>query len=180
MSPSVLPPEAPERRTLPGQSTPSTPYTRPLTPSSSSTAPGSKTRPTAVSGEASDLIVPNNEGSNWFLQTLEKVATVMGEDEQNRIFKEFVDGRRDQELPPGTEKPLRFCHLDEAKQQTYIDHCFQRGLTKLVDLLENISKGVYDLDVEGGPYEGKLGLSDTEINATRTQLCNNDIQIAMV
>jgi hypothetical protein len=179
MSPSVLPPERPGGRTLPGESAPSTPSKTPLTPSSSSAASGNKIRPTAVSGEASELIIPDNEGFNWFLQTLEKVATVQAEHYQNEIFKEYVDTRSANQLPAGAAKPDRFCHLDEAKQQAIIDHFFAQDILQLVDLYEKYPKGVYDLDVEDGPYEAKMGLSGTEINATRTQLLNNDIQIAM-
>jgi hypothetical protein len=43
-------------------------------------------------------------------------------------------------------------------------------------LLKKYPKGFYDLDVEDGPYEGKMGLSGTKIKATRTELLTNENQ----
>jgi hypothetical protein len=114
------------------------------------------------------LIVPENEGVNWLLLTLEKVATMQVEHYQKERVKEFVHTRAAGQLPAGATQPPRFCHLDEAKKQAYIDHVYAKDLLQLVDLLETYPKGVYDLDVEDGPYEGKMGLSGTEINATKT------------
>ena len=123
MSPSVLPSSPPEGRTLPGQSTPSPPSTSPLTLPPSS-APGSNVESNAASGEAFELIIPENEGLYWFLQTLEKVATVMGEDDKNDVSKDLwmVDGTKNSHQV--LKKPLPFSHLDEAKQRTYIGHYF--------------------------------------------------------
>jgi hypothetical protein len=180
MSPAILPPKPPEGRTLPEQSSHSqTPSASPLTPPSSSAAPRSKIRSTALSGEASELIIPENEGVNWLPLTLEKIATVMaGASTTGSSRDSWILDRPDNSYQV-LENHFDFCHVDEAKQHPYIDHYFQRGLTKLVDLLEKYPKGVYDLDVEDGPYEGKMGLSGTEINATRTQLLTNENQIAM-
>jgi hypothetical protein len=125
------------------------------------------------------LIVPDNVRLHWFLETLEKVAAVQAEQYQNQRVKEFVDTRAAGQLPAGAKQPPRFCHLDEAKKQAYIDHFFAEDLLRLVNLLEKYPKGFYDLDEDDGLYEGNLGLSGTKINATSTQLLNNDIQIAM-
>jgi hypothetical protein len=155
MSPAILPPKPPEGRTLPEQSSHSqTPSASPLTPPSSSAAPRSKIRSTALSGEASELIIPENEGVNWLPLTLEKIATVMaGASTTGSSRDSWILDRPDNSYQV-LENHFDFCHVDEAKQHPY-------------------------LDVEDGPYEGKMGLSGTEINATRTQLLTNENQIAM-
>jgi hypothetical protein len=76
----------------------------------------------------SELIVPENEGVNWLLLTLEKVATVQAKQYQNECLKEFVDTRSPGQLPAGAKQPPRFCHLDKAKKQAYVDHCFAKDL----------------------------------------------------
>jgi hypothetical protein len=125
------------------------------------------------------LIIPENEGVNWLPLTLEKIATVMADDYYNRIFKRFVDTRSAGQLLPGAEKPLRFLPCRRSQATSLHRSLSPKRPHKIGRFVREVSEGFYDLDVEDGPYEGKMGLSGTEINTTSTQLLNNDIQIAM-